>query len=113
MAPQRPAASIAFGNSTPHLALELTPSGEGLCCSSSAEFLIASSAKSRRHLHKALKQLNYVNPFPGTHKAGNHAFRRFTNTYLRNHTDCPEGLYKYWLGQHRHDVARRGWLASS
>lgn len=31
----------------------------------------------RRHLHKALKQLNYVNPFTGTHKAGNHGFRRF------------------------------------
>lgn len=34
----------------------------------------------------------------GDHKAGNHAFRRFRNTYLRNYTECPEGLYKYWLG---------------
>ena len=38
----------------------------------------------RRHLHKALKELNYMNPYTGTHKAGNHAFRRFRNTYLRN-----------------------------
>jgi integrase len=41
----------------------------------------------RRHLHKALKELKYVNPFSGTHKAGNHAFRRFRNTYLRNYTE--------------------------
>jgi len=45
----------------------------------------------RRHLHKALKELKYVNPFTGTHKAGNHAFRRFRNTYLRNYTECPAG----------------------
>lgn len=51
----------------------------------------------RRHLHPALKQLNYVNPFKGTHKAGNHAFRRFRNTYLRNKTECPEGLRNYWM----------------
>jgi integrase len=31
-------------------------------------------------------------------KAGNHAFRRFRNTYLRNYTECPEGLYEYWMG---------------
>ncbi len=52
----------------------------------------------RRHLHPALKKLGYVNPHTGTHKAGNHAFRRFRNTYLRNRTDCPEGLYKFWMG---------------
>jgi integrase len=52
----------------------------------------------RRHLHKALKELNYVNPHTGTHKAGNHAFRRFRNTYLRNKTQCPEGLRNYWMG---------------
>jgi hypothetical protein len=45
----------------------------------------------RRHLHKALKELGYINPFTGTHKAGNHAFRRFRNTYLRNYAECPEG----------------------
>jgi hypothetical protein len=25
-------------------------------------------------------------------------FRRFRNTYLRNHTSCPKGLRDYWLG---------------
>ncbi|MGA7820987.1 MAG: hypothetical protein WCA50_15255, partial [Candidatus Sulfotelmatobacter sp.] len=45
-----------------------------------------------------LKELNYVNPFTGTYKAGNHAFRRFRNTYLRNKTLCPEGLRNYWMG---------------
>jgi integrase len=59
----------------------------------------------RRHLHKALKELNYINPHTGTHKAGNHAFRRFRNTYLRNYTDCPEGLYKYWLGHAGKDMS--------
>ena len=59
---------------------------------------LASSNVIRRHLHPALKKLKYVNPHTGTHKAGNHAFRRFRNTYLRNHTECPEGLYKYWMG---------------
>jgi integrase len=52
----------------------------------------------RRHLHPALKALNYVNPHTGDHKAGNHAFRRFRNTYLRNYTPCPEGLRDFWLG---------------
>ncbi|HEY1657501.1 MAG TPA: hypothetical protein VGG14_04095 [Candidatus Sulfotelmatobacter sp.] len=51
----------------------------------------------RRHLHKALMELSYVNPFTGTHKAGNHAFRRFRNTYLRNKTECPDGLRNYWM----------------
>jgi integrase len=53
----------------------------------------------RRHLHEALKGLNYVNPFQGTHKAGNHAFRRFRNTYLRNKTECPEGIRNLWMGR--------------
>jgi integrase len=59
----------------------------------------------RRHLHKALKELKYVNPFTGTHKAGHHAFRRFRNTYLRNYTECPEGLYKYWMGHAGKDMS--------
>lgn len=58
---------------------------------------LSSSNVIRRHLHRALKELKYVNPDTGTHKAGNHAFRRFRNTYLRNYTECPEGLYKYWM----------------
>ena len=39
-----------------------------------------------------------MNPLKGTHKAGNHAFRRFRNTYLRNQTECPKGLRDYWMG---------------
>jgi integrase len=59
---------------------------------------ISSSNIVRRHLHPALKALNYVNPHTGDYKAGNHAFRRFRNTFLRNRTACPDGLQKYWLG---------------
>jgi integrase len=59
---------------------------------------LSSSNVLKRHLHPALKKLGYMNQATGTHKAGSHAFRRFRNTYLRNRTDCPEGLYKYWLG---------------
>jgi len=59
---------------------------------------LSSSNVIRRHLHPALKQLGYVNPHTGTHKAGNHAFRRFRSTYLKNETSCPKGLRDYWLG---------------
>ena len=55
--------------------------------------------------HTALKQLNYVNPFTETHRAGNHTFRRFGNTYLRNYTECPEGLHKYWMGHAGKDMS--------
>ena len=58
----------------------------------------------RRHLHKALKQLAYVNPIRGDHKAGNHAFRRFRLTYLRNYTNCPQGLIDFWMGHAANDV---------
>ena len=66
---------------------------------------LSSSNVIRRHLHPALKELNYVNPHTGTHKAGNHAFRRFRNTYLKNYTECPKGLYDYWLGHAGKDMA--------
>jgi integrase len=59
---------------------------------------LSSSNIIRRHLHPALNELGYVNPHTGTHRAGNHAFRRFRNTYLRNRTQCPEGLRSYWMG---------------
>jgi integrase len=59
---------------------------------------VSSSNVIRRHLHPALEQLKFVNPHTGTHKAGNHAFRRFRNTYLRNKTQCPDGLRNYWMG---------------
>ena len=42
--------------------------------------------------------MGFINPFTDTHKAGHHAFRRFRNTHLRNRTECPEGLRKYWMG---------------
>jgi len=59
---------------------------------------LSSSCVLRRHLHPALKKLGYINPSTGNHKAGNHAFRRYRNTYLRNYTQCPEGLQKFWMG---------------
>ena len=65
---------------------------------------LSQSSIIRRHLHKALKQLGYVNQFTGTHKAGNHIFRRFRNTYLRNHTSCPAGLIKFWMGHAPQDM---------
>jgi integrase len=59
---------------------------------------VGSSNIIRRHLHPALKSLGFINSCTGTHKAGNHAFRRFRNTYLRNYTQCPEGLRNFWMG---------------
>ncbi len=59
---------------------------------------VSSSNVIRRHLHPALKELGYVNPHTGTYKAGNHAFRRFRSTYLKNETSCPKGLRDFWLG---------------
>ncbi len=29
----------------------------------------------------------------------------FGNTYLRNYTECPEGLYKYWMGHAGKDMS--------
>lgn len=45
----------------------------------------------RQHLHPALEAV-------GFEKAGNHAFRRFRDTFLRNRTNCPEGILHFWLG---------------
>ena len=45
----------------------------------------------RRHLHPALEEV-------GFEKAGNHAFRRFRDTFLKNRTNCPEGVLQFWLG---------------
>lgn len=59
---------------------------------------LGSSCILRRHLHLALKQLAFINPFTRTHETGHHAFRRFRNAHLRNRTKCPEGLRKYWKG---------------
>ncbi len=65
----------------------------------------------RRHLHPALKEIGFG-------KAGNHGFRRFRDTFLRNFTNCPESVLHFWLGwgsegmsghydQIKHDVAFR------
>lgn len=61
----------------------------------------------RGHLHPALKALGFVNTSTNNHKAGNHAFRRYRNTYLRNHTQCPEGLRKFWMGHADEDMGDR------
>ena len=42
-------------------------------------------------LHPVLKK-------HGQPKCGVHAFRRFRNTYLRNFTSTPPGIYKFWMG---------------
>ena len=52
----------------------------------------------RRHLHPIMKKLEWNDAELGIDKAGSHAFRRFRNTYLRNHTSTPQGLYKFWMG---------------
>lgn len=66
---------------------------------------LSSSNIVKRHLHPALKELGYINPVTGTAKAGTHAFRRYRNTYLKNRTGCPSGLYKYWLGHASTDMS--------
>jgi integrase len=50
------------------------------------------------HLHGALKALGYSNDKAKSGLAGAHAFRRARNTFLRNETECPEGLLKFWMG---------------
>jgi len=45
----------------------------------------------RRHLHPALAEVRFE-------KAGNHAFRRFRDTFLRNFTNCPQSILQFWLG---------------
>ena len=45
----------------------------------------------RRKLHPVLAKI-------GQPKCGVHAFRRFRNTYLRNYTSTPPGIYRYWMG---------------
>jgi integrase len=52
----------------------------------------------RRHLHPALAAV-------GFEKAGNHAFRRFRDTFLKNHTTCPEGVLRFWLGWGSEDMS--------
>jgi len=50
-----------------------------------------------RHLHPTLDKLGWSDPRTGDDTAGNHAFRRFRNTFLRkNHV--PDDLIQFWLG---------------
>jgi integrase len=53
-----------------------------------------------RHLHKALEQV-------GFEQAGAHSFRRYRNTFLRNHTNCPESVLNFWLGWGEEGMAGR------
>ncbi len=50
-----------------------------------------------RHLHPTLDKLGWSDPRTGDDTAGNHAFRRFRNTFLRkNHVR--DDLIQFWLG---------------
>jgi integrase len=51
-----------------------------------------------RHLHSALHELGFVNPYTGTDKAGMHGFRRYRNTHLNKCADLPDRLHKFWMG---------------
>jgi integrase len=50
-----------------------------------------------RHLHPSLRQLGWSDPKTGDGTAGNHAFRRFRNTFLRKKR-VPDDLIQWWLG---------------
>jgi hypothetical protein len=45
----------------------------------------------RGHLHPALAKV-------GFEKAGNHAIRRYRNSFHRNHMHCRESVINFWLG---------------
>jgi integrase len=51
----------------------------------------------KRHLHPTLGKLGWSDPRTGDESAGNHAFRRFRNTFLRKH-HVPDDLIQFWLG---------------
>jgi len=55
----------------------------------------------RRVLHPILEGL-------GQPKCGAHAFRRFRNTYLRNYTSTPPGVYRFWMGHASGEPQRTG-----
>jgi integrase len=60
----------------------------------------------KRYLHPALlgDEKKGIKGITGV-KARFHAFRRFRNTYLRNYTACPEGVYKFWMGHAGKDIS--------
>jgi hypothetical protein len=41
-------------------------------------------------------------------KNGFRGFRRYRNTYLRNETECPDGLLKFWLGPRQAGICPTG-----
>ncbi len=51
----------------------------------------------KRHLHPSLRELGWTDPKTGDETAGNHAFRRFRNTFLRK-SHVPDDLIQWWLG---------------
>jgi integrase len=69
----------------------------GLLLSSKKGKPLSNSNILRRHLHPALRKVRWSDPNTGDETAGNHAFRRFRNTFLRkNH--IPDDLIQFWLG---------------
>jgi integrase len=64
---------------------------EGLLFQSRRGKPLSQSNILRRSLHTILANLKQP-------KCGAHAFRRFRNTYLRNRTNTPPGLRKFWMG---------------
>ena len=38
---------------------------------------------------------------------GSDAFRRFRNTHMRNSTQCPESLLKYWMRHAKDGISDR------
>jgi integrase len=51
----------------------------------------------KRHLHPSLRELGWTDSKTGDETAGNHAFRRFRNTFLRK-SHVPDDLIQWWLG---------------
>jgi integrase len=70
-----------------------------------------------RKLNLALKTAGHFNKRTGREYAGLQAFRRARETFLRNETACPDGVYKFWMGfpgerdsEVKHDLnLRRFW----
>src|SRR5437870_13496734 len=62
----------------------------------------------RRHLHPALKELGYVNPYAGTHKAGTRLVERWLSAFNTLHTNAAASVP---FLQHPNDESARGlWL---
>jgi len=64
---------------------------EGFIFSNGSQKAVHQSDILRRKFHPLLAEAKIP-------KNGFHGFRRYRNTYLRNETECPDGLLKFWLG---------------